>query len=676
MLSTVVVSQRMHGFHWPAYESVIQMGNRPAAISWLRMEVCMTRMLSRVSVVCSTFLSLMFLGPLESGAINVTSCGYLTQANSTYVLQNDVYSDGSCFFITAGNVTLDLNGHVVTYDNATPVSVTNGDFEAGSGWDLSAAPNAAIAAGSYVKPVSVYSGSQSVRIAVPNADQAIRSTSPVQLQPNTTYTLSAMVYNQVSDPATVYVELAGTSTRAGKTGKTWRGFQYVYKEFTTSSIPAPVTIVAGITGAATGGYGFVYIDDIRIQRTRVAGVVVGPATWQAQNIIADAFQFGNANYATIRNGTIQQGRSKADFSDAVTVMENSGEGWKLQGLTIRADGANCRAIRSRNAVNAEIASNHIYNPQWAIVSRDAFDGAAVRIDWPGYGSRIQGNTVHEGVQTAFYLQQKAGQPQNEVTDNIVELQTRYTNDFAIVAGCARVGGNTINCADGDNSCRGITLGGTGTLVVNNTVNVRELPRNQEYNGCMVGGAYGMQMEANTTGLNVYGNIVTAYAGECEAYAFRANPYAEGGTGSYNNAVHENTFVALKSGAARAATIKYSKLIGTDVSVYNNILRTNHRWIFVDGGGPVTDPSFVSNRWETTGTVSTPFSPFEVYTWADSHFNGTFNDNAYGPGDQARFESELFRLANGNPDPLSSFTVSSSPVSPTPPTTPTGLSLAK
>ncbi len=77
----------------------------------------------------------------------------LTSSNTTYVLDTDVTTEYSfCFWWP--NITLDLNGHTVTYGNSTPVSVTNGGFEQGSvrnvpGWSLTNAPHAAIAANSY-----------------------------------------------------------------------------------------------------------------------------------------------------------------------------------------------------------------------------------------------------------------------------------------------------------------------------------------------------------------------------------------------------------------------------------------------------------------------------------------------------------------------------------------------
>lgn len=51
---------------------------------------------------------------------NVTDCGILDQPNTVYVLQNDVSTnDGtptdSCFSIRADQITLDLNGHTITY---------------------------------------------------------------------------------------------------------------------------------------------------------------------------------------------------------------------------------------------------------------------------------------------------------------------------------------------------------------------------------------------------------------------------------------------------------------------------------------------------------------------------------------------------------------------------------
>ena len=47
----------------------------------------------------------------------ITSCQSLTNSGTIYVLQNDVSAPRSCFNIQNDNITLDLNGHTITYGN-------------------------------------------------------------------------------------------------------------------------------------------------------------------------------------------------------------------------------------------------------------------------------------------------------------------------------------------------------------------------------------------------------------------------------------------------------------------------------------------------------------------------------------------------------------------------------
>ena len=52
---------------------------------------------------------------------------YLTQANTTYVLDTNVSTPGTAFIAHASNITFNLNGYTISYDNSTPISVPNGD---------------------------------------------------------------------------------------------------------------------------------------------------------------------------------------------------------------------------------------------------------------------------------------------------------------------------------------------------------------------------------------------------------------------------------------------------------------------------------------------------------------------------------------------------------------------
>src|SRR5205085_9836428 len=45
----------------------------------------------------------------------LSSCSVLNQAGTNYVLQQDIAAVGTCFSVQADDVTLDLNGHSVTY---------------------------------------------------------------------------------------------------------------------------------------------------------------------------------------------------------------------------------------------------------------------------------------------------------------------------------------------------------------------------------------------------------------------------------------------------------------------------------------------------------------------------------------------------------------------------------
>jgi hypothetical protein len=48
----------------------------------------------------------------------ITACGVLNTNHTTYILQNDVSAPGTCFSIQGSFITLNLNGHTVTYNTA------------------------------------------------------------------------------------------------------------------------------------------------------------------------------------------------------------------------------------------------------------------------------------------------------------------------------------------------------------------------------------------------------------------------------------------------------------------------------------------------------------------------------------------------------------------------------
>jgi hypothetical protein len=53
-----------------------------------------------------------------------SACSILSTAGETYTLQNDVSSEGTCFSVQADNVTLNLNGHTVTYNTGNQTTAS------------------------------------------------------------------------------------------------------------------------------------------------------------------------------------------------------------------------------------------------------------------------------------------------------------------------------------------------------------------------------------------------------------------------------------------------------------------------------------------------------------------------------------------------------------------------
>ncbi|OGF45562.1 MAG: hypothetical protein A2452_10365 [Candidatus Firestonebacteria bacterium RIFOXYC2_FULL_39_67] len=79
---------------------------------------------------------------LPAGAVAVTCAGSYGKAGTTYVLMNDIASPTTTVFL-GKDVTLDLNGHTISFADGKYIHVPNYSFEEGmKDWDTSKAPNA------------------------------------------------------------------------------------------------------------------------------------------------------------------------------------------------------------------------------------------------------------------------------------------------------------------------------------------------------------------------------------------------------------------------------------------------------------------------------------------------------------------------------------------------------
>lgn len=520
---------------------------------------------------------------IDQSWLNARGSGpyYLDQSGKTYQLQTDVVTKGSAFAIVASNVIFDLNGHTITYDNATPIVVPNGSFELGSGtsatgWNASAAPNASRYQGVWLHN-DIYDGNFSLKFALPAADQYLTSTSTVTLEANTTYNVSAMFEygghgDTINPGVTGYVSLIPTAAGAVHTvswsDTNWRGIQLQENVFKTGSTAETYILRAGISGGSAGTVPF-YIDDIRIQRSQTYGVATQVYAWSPANYpdIDYSSHAGAGTNSTIKNGTILQGADNGAWAHGVFLQEIAGI--TVQNLNITVGGQNSSAIYGLNLTNANcrINGNTLTSNTKTITSRDNFNGAVIY----ALQGEIHNNTILNGPHAGIV---GGGSMPSNIYLNTIQLKTRYTNAFAILGGNGSlIHDNIINCAAGPYASRGIMASGTSskptTLVYNNNVNVQDLSNNQEYEGQAIGGTYGIQLE-NGDNIEVYANSVTAYGNVGVAYAFRQNT-DEGLTGQVY--VHDNLFQAISQGA-HAGTVRLSEVKSASLLFEDNTLITN------------------------------------------------------------------------------------------------------
>ncbi|MCB4756100.1 MAG: hypothetical protein LHV69_03555 [Elusimicrobia bacterium] len=580
---------------------------------------------------------------------------YLDTAGETYVLQTDVNTEGTAFVLLNHDITFDLGGHIVTFGDSLPVVVPNGDFEESGGWSFGTAPNAERAQGTFVQPVSVYSGSYALKFQMPVPNQSIRTLESVTLEPNTTYTISAKFYsidyynNPGVENVKVYVKLDGTSIETSQTGITWRGFQHRSVKFATGQTPETYFLVAGIEGATAKGA--VYIDDVRIQKYMHHGIVAGIAGWQA-NLAPDVKRTGgngSASGAILRNGTVRQGRAFGEESHGVFFAALN-RNIEVANMNITVQGANSiNILVHENCHGIRLHDNTLTSDVKTITSRDNGDGIMIHVVQGASGVEIFNNTLMGGPQGGISLARTTDI--SKIHGNTIYLKTRYSNGFGIISHDAEVYNNTINCHEGDYSCRGMYVSDNSN-VHNNIVHARELPRNQEYDGCCLGGAYGVQLEG---GLNIdfYDNTVSAYSNECVAAAFRTNEPWQGVDGKPwgDMRVKNNRFVAVQQGPEPSYSFKADTIQEPEAKLKfeNNILETNSRWII---GYDFKNQLFRSNTFVLNQKYGGPFLPF-IDEGNESDIR--FIDNRYDSLQTKQdFVNSFFTNSRGNPSATASY----------------------
>lgn len=663
-------------------------------------------MSSTVSKVASSFLMLLvsvstiFISN-AAYANNVTACGAITSPG-TYTLQNDVSSSGTCFTILSPNVTLDLNGHAITYDNAAPITITNGTFGTGdlTGWTTTGGP-ASVQAGAFLAVTESYGMNYALKVPAPtSSDFAAVTSGSYALTAGVSYSASAMMWQpyDTSQSANanigMTIEIIDASSGAQYAVQsvggivspyTTRGFQYVPVTYTpTANVNVKIRLkVTGATGTLTQSgqapFGAFYFDDVRLQQTGHYGIQVGDnINWIAAT--------GAVITSTNGNGVITQGQAHGDFSHAINVEQinpTSSPAFEVKNLTITVAGNSTKGVEAVTMDGGSSIHNcKFYSNVDTIELRDHYDGANIYVANSTTVGTVQGsiynNTIYSGIQTGVYVDgARSDGMQVNVYNNSATLQSRYTDDFAFMSyGMygANFYGNTVNCGSGNNTCRGIQLAySQGGSIHDNTISVHYIPNNQEYalsntpNGCG-GAAYGIEYRllaapASAANISIYNNTVTANADQCQAAALRF--YGPGGTvgppaaiaPAQNISIYNNTLTALaiNSSTNLATSLQIIESYANAMSFTGNTLITNNSFLYVDGTQDYTTSSAMdpdrsltldNNTYQLSYPKVATYHPLVDASYTDgSDFvpaNVTLSNNTYGDSTVASdFASAVF-----------------------------------
>lgn len=537
-------------------------------------------------------------------AIDLYSCGPIN-APGNYDLRNDVSSNGTCFTINSPNVSLNLNGHTITYATVAIPQIYNFDFEItdpsdpthADGWDFSQAQFVERVYGEYYSS-TVYSGNYSIRVPIPSpTDQEVTSTNSVLLLPGINYAFGGMFYNgetpdqtdvehrggvifQLIDPSDNIIYQVDANTITAN-----RGFVFLPRMFTSS---ADIITVSSPTNAR-----------IRIRFVNLATSPAGHAYVDYMILMANGYSGVNTNlrnYNTITNGTINQSQKYCRAcniinADSARYLELSYLETHFGGIDSEVLGAGISSDTG-DGYGAHIHHNKfIHNNYYRY---DPIDLSPWRMDAhaiiaiPGKGDSHV--SIHDNLvwgSPAWGIRGGDNNPGGscDIYNNDIRGEAKITNAFGIMI-CyygAHVYNNTINLTSG----RGIGMRELrmDANVHDNYVYLTEKrPQEQQANGL----AYGVQFECGINPVDratcigrqnnfrFYNNHIEVFTNPdgAGAAALRNSMYIA------NGEIYNNTFIAtnLNPSNPNIWASAFDSYDGEYINVksYNNTYKSNHR----------------------------------------------------------------------------------------------------
>jgi hypothetical protein len=388
------------------------------------------------------------IGP-AGAAVPITTCQILASAGTIYMLQNDVSSPTSCFNVSADNITINLNGHTVTYGSSLAITYAVFGIYGAAVWD----PNF-----------------KSGGIAFGNS-----------------------------------------------TGGSWNNLTVAGRGMITQgNCLAPSNISIGSNG--------IHIGQGAGNGLSVFRVTFNICADSTQAIYSDSGGAGFSIHDNVVNDRVVSAQRRSTF----------------QGVAFLCDGC-----QGDNGVSSNFFDNTISGgPQGCIM-------------WNNPNTNLYNNNCSQGNPTGMFtiatgtVVCESNRYTNAAGSLPVNAGTQCTNDFGIYTEGAgtTVFGNTVTPREGrgilvGGGCYNLPCSGTSSYVHDNIATAQELPNNSEYNGCEIGGAWGLEWREAPLNSTIARNNITAIANTCAASAFRVQAVLD-----YNNVSHNNTYTASRAPGA-------------------------------------------------------------------------------------------------------------------------------
>ena len=243
----------------------------------------------------------------------------------------------------------------------------------------------------------------------------------------------------------------------------------------------------------------------------------------------------------------------------------------------------------------QIYNNSIYYSSPHTSSRQDFYGVAIYL---GDEEQAPGPIPDQIYENHIFTAPQGGirdTHQNaQIYSNDITFNSTYTNDFCVDAPADSQHVYDNNCHP--LSGRGVHVNANNVLVTNNTISVTELPQNVEYGGCELAGAFGVQVEFDTTftpsaptGVVVSNNSIQALAGACDAVGLRMTSVTPEGSATFAN----NEVTTYNSGGA-----------GKDYGVsFDDVSEGDGKFVFADNTFQ-SQYAFVDVGWDGASAVVT------------------------------------------------------------------------